>query len=50
MLSRKVQEICIIPVYMGELNTSSGRTEKATGYLYKAESMFREMGMDYLAG
>jgi tetratricopeptide (TPR) repeat protein len=36
--------------YLGELSCSSGRTEEAMQHLRKAESMFRQMGMDYWLG
>ena len=37
-------------LYLGELYLNGGKKEKAMDNLKKAESMFREMGMDYWLG
>ena len=43
-------EVCLGHLWLGEVYAESGRREEALGNLKKAETMFREMGMDYWLG
>jgi tetratricopeptide (TPR) repeat protein len=45
-----IAESCLGYLWLGEVYAESGRREEALANLKKAETMFREMGMDYWLG